>query len=97
MEQLRTDGYLPPDSALLGSNVMSVPECALLAWMTAHYTLAFGSMVSTGAERVSACQEKGWAKEWRGKAALSEYRSKEYICLLKPNKQIFWASSRVLA
>ena len=33
---------LPPDNALLGSNVYSVPESCLLAWASVHFARTFG-------------------------------------------------------
>jgi hypothetical protein len=33
---------LPPDAAITGSNLYSVPESILLTWMTAHFTREFG-------------------------------------------------------
>ncbi|GAX74871.1 hypothetical protein CEUSTIGMA_g2317.t1 [Chlamydomonas eustigma] len=38
----RIASSLPPDSAIAGSNMYSVPESVLLAWMTAHYMREFG-------------------------------------------------------
>lgn len=44
---------LPPDSTIVGSNVYSVPESVLLAWMTMHFSREFGERVSAGMVRTS--------------------------------------------
>ena len=41
----RVAATLPPDSAITGSNLYSVPESVLLAWMTAHFLREFGDKV----------------------------------------------------
>ena len=35
----------PPDAAITGTNLYSVPESVLLAWMTAHFMREFGDKV----------------------------------------------------
>ena len=41
----RLASTMPPDSTITGSNLYSVPESVLLAWMTAHFLREFGSKV----------------------------------------------------
>ena len=55
----RLAAYVPPDTAILGSNVLSVPESALLAWMSAHYLREFGSTIVSAWEALVCFLRKG--------------------------------------